>query len=318
MQTSTAMSKSTIKSSDLAKIPSPDIHILQPLESIHRNIASKIVNLLVDNGFTIFGSYVREYICDRPFNPDVSDIDVFSATHSIQDIMGLLTSNGFRYSPLVRRSSNYGLGSETNGATQLYGFTAGLENDMFFTGRTLDVSIDFVCRDPKHISNTCSQPPFYSLDFMCNAWIWDSTGIRLSRHTGTSTDHLSPRDIKYAEINILEECKNFITRYYPMDKAGDPRSLDDVTKRIKRLERVVKMLFSGWSIENTNLVKIPATDVEPHDICTVCQDTITGDCLKLQCCTAKYHRMCFIRYGVSELDTRTYIRCAQRCTDLDL
>jgi hypothetical protein len=282
----------------------------------------------VNNGFTIFGSYVREYMCGRPFNPAISDIDVFSATQNIRDLGILFESNGFRCSHVDCSSSRYALGPN-----ELFTFTVGLHNDMFFTGHTLDVKIDFVFPDPKQFNPDINiTPPFHFLDFACNAWIWDSTGIRLSRCTGTSLDKLSPREIKYAEIDVLENCKNFNTQYYPMDNDGDLRSLVENPKRVKRLERLDKMLFSGWSIQGINLEKVPAEDVGPDDICTVCQDTIIsdcsekstpssnkiGDCTKLQCCDAKYHRECFLRYGSSELTTRTFIRCSQRCSELHL
>lgn len=285
-------------------VPEPET----PDQAIYSRMAQRIVNIFIDHGFKIFGSYVREYMCERPFNADISDIDVFSVSHTPEDVKELLKGAGFRCSkPLCGGEKYNPIWDEP---FKVYNFTVGMVNDFFFTGKRFSIEIDFVRAEH------CSNPPFDGLDFSCNAWIWDSHGIRLSRSTGTSMDNLSPREIKHTEMEVLENAKKFITEYHPMDNEEDLLSLDKQYqyRRKARLERINKMISRGWTI--TNYPHLKETLLHSEEICMICQNEIENKCLKMQCCDGKYHNHCFIDYGKSELSNRTKVRCPQRCSEL--
>ena len=282
---------------------------------LHRRIAEKIVNVCINNNMTIFGSYVREYMCNRNFDPATSDIDIFSKTHNVEEVREILNSSGFQSTRARCRNEKYNLGSDSD--FTVHHFTVRMANDVFFTGSRLSIDIDFVeCKN-------YVQPCFNSLDFSCNAWIWDEAGIRLSRCTGTKMDDMSAREIKEEEMRILEDAKNFRTVYYPLDKEGDILDMDEtmIFRRLTRVSRIHKMLERGWSIENLpQLIYGTSNNSSEYDKCLICQDEIkmTRTYSKLSCCGTKYHRGCFLDYARDQLKERTYVRCVQRCSELHL
>jgi len=278
-----------------------------PESKIRTRMAEKIVNLSLEHLMTIFGSYVREYMCRRPFDLELSDIDIFSDTHQVEYFMKIVKSNGFRIST---QKANKGKYHGDDRAFDVYHCTLGMVNDEFFLGKKIEIKVDYV------VGPLGSRPPFRALDFECNAWIWDKYGIHLSQATGTNMDKMSPRDIKDHEIKILTDAKAKITTYFPMDKSGELRSMEGLNKyrRKIRAERIVKMLKRGWTI--TNMSEIVESQADPEDICSICQDAIEGSCIKMPCCVSKYHHDCFVTYAKSELDERTHVRCLQRCSEL--
>ena len=289
--------------------------IAQPSETeeqiLYRRVAEQIVNICINNDVVIFGGYVREYICGRNFDKR-SDIDLFSKTQTVEDFREILNSSGFKCSPARSTPEKY---HGVNDDFKVYHFRTRMVNDFFFTGKNYEIEIDFVESECHH------EPPFDALDFSCNAWIWDIHGIRLSRSTGVDDiDRLSPRDIKEKEMQILAEAKKLNTAYYFMDQEGYLLNMDDSTiyRRQIRLGRINKMLERGWTITNLpHLIYGTATSSE-RDFCVICMDEIKDCCAQLSCCRTKYHRGCFIDYGKDQLKERTYVRCAQRCSELHL
>jgi hypothetical protein len=279
----------------------PIAHIIKTIsfetKSLPERVASAVTDMFIANGLIVFGSYVREYLCERPFNPSISTISISSYDMTVSDVEKLLHSNGFRCSCIRSSEKIYDRVESIN-------FKVGLINDVLLTGQYADIDISFYQYSVPYKNKI--QPPFNHLEFTCDAWIWDIHGIRLSRNTGTSLDKLSTRETKNAEISIINESKNFITQYHPVVEGS-------ASSHLNRLECIDNMIFSGWKFTNLNIMK-----TSEHDgICTICYDTIIGDSVELQCCNIKYHRQCFVNYGKNELNnSQNYIRCPQRCSKL--
>jgi predicted nucleotidyltransferase len=279
-----------------------------PESKLRARMAEKVIDLVLREKMVIFGSYVREYLCRRPFDLEMSDIDIYSSARDVKYFSGILSTEGFCVNVKDADPRRY-RGRDVR-PFEVYHCTLRMINDDFFLGKSLEIKVDFV------EANSLSEPPFEALDFSCNAWIWDEHGIRLSRKTGTDLDKMSPRDIKDVEIKLLDESKHKVATYYPLDKEGALRHLTGVNiyRRKVRVERIVKMLERGWTIPNiTSLIETQPT---AEDICSICQEAIEGTCLRMPCCVSKYHRSCFVHYAKSELEDRTHVRCLQRCTEL--
>lgn len=287
-----------------------------PVSKYHDILVSKIVKICDKLGITIFGSYVREYLCERPFNYEVSDIDIFSCKYDLSSLTRAFTKESIRVCVDKNKGTKYSRMDEDEDEDEdLFSVThmiLGLQNDELFTGKKIEIKIDFVKTERKLMA-----PPFNNLDFVSNAFIWDKSGIRLSRQTGTDIDKLSAREIKQREGSIIADANNKITSYVPLNSpSSDPMSSRNIYWRKTRISRISKMLKQGWHIKNIPCIKqVPHSD----DVsCLVCQDIIDGPSLKMTCCTSHYHHDCFVQYSCSELDDRTFIRCTQRCSELHL
>lgn len=292
--------------------------IPKPQPDYHNLLAEKIASICEDHKMTIFGSYVREYLCHRSLDYAESDIDIFSYHHSLHDIRHIFESQGLRVSVDKTHGNRAeyfdedGRGnSRHNAIFAVIHLTIGLVNDVFFTGSKIEVKVDFV-KGEKDLS-----PPFHRLDFESNAFIWNKHGIHLSRQTGTDIDTLSARDIKDRETIILENAKKKITTYIPLpDVSEETMSDQNIYWRKSRINRISKMLKNGWTINNISSVQQALSP--DNTICIVCQERIDGRALKMSCCSVYYHHHCFVSYGHSELENRTFVRCPQRCSNLHL
>lgn len=289
------------------------------LEEFQRTLAVNVTNALIDRfvqlclreDMIIFGGYVRDYLAKRTFNHNVSDVDIFSTNSGIGTFTKLLEKNGFYIDENRENDNEYDVLNEKPFDVAKFlvtKFSIGLMNDELFLGRKIEIKVDFV------VSKSQGQPPFKTLDFECNAWIWDQHGIRLSQNTGTELDTLSPRDIKDREALMIDDLRKRITTYYPIVRYNELDFIDEasVRRRKIRVERLLRMMCRGWVIKN-NPIPIELFSYNKGDNCNICQDTFNSYCLKSTCCEMKYHYSCYIAYTKSELDERIHIRCPQRC-----
>lgn len=277
-----------------------------------------LISTFIDNGLIIFGSYVREYMCDRTFDHLSSDIDVFSGDLNLGKIGVILRNHGFTMivNKNSKSSERYGIHKKN---FKVHHLSIGLINAEFFIGTKIDVMVDFV-HTVNQSTSPSNSPPFNCLDFECNSLIWDKHGIRLSRNTGTFIDSLSAKEIKQHEQRIIEDAKNKVAIYIPTSKLPNPPTginPQAIYFRKMRAKRIVKLLRQEWNIQNFNdFVEVKAgTD----DTCTICGDQLKDYCMKLSCkCDSKFDHDCFIKFAHSQLDETTFIRCPQRCGDIYL
>ena len=175
-QTSSTNSIDTLQSHDrdVADINVVDSSVTIPTKNYHQALVQKIVSFCFKNKLVLFGSFVREHLCSRPFDPEASDLDIFSHkmdAFTFTSKMGKIGINTCRVNGTVPKYM-------TCGDFAVHSFVLRMANDEFFLGRKIEVRVDFVKADHVRIF-----PPFNSLDFECNAFIFDRRGIRLSRYT---------------------------------------------------------------------------------------------------------------------------------------
>ncbi|CAH6419908.1 Hypothetical protein HVR_LOCUS983 [uncultured virus] len=266
----------------------------------------KFAKLLIERNFTLFGSCVREYMCDRIF--DHTTIDIFSGSSGFTELKAILTLSGFRIAEIsiLPKNNQYSYLIKDHG---VYNFTIGLTNDELFVGEKIEFNINF-------INGYAISPSFGYLEFDCDAFIWDKYGIRLGSNTGTYLDKLSRRISKWKEMKILEDADKKITSYIPINEVLNASQGNDAWHfRRVRVKNIVRLIQAGWTIKNFNCI----IEVKPmiHDICTICQEELVDKCIKLSCvCGCAYHHDCFIRFAQSALNDKTFITCPQRCREV--
>lgn len=206
------------------------------------NLARRIVQSCIDVGFTIFGSYVREHVCEHIFDPEISDIDVFSEKSGLSHFIEVMKEIECDIERRHVEHVSYERILPGKRETDL------LVHHLYVVSQDGGrVMVDFVRGPPQ------SQPPFGLLDFECNMFVWDKDGVRLSRQTGTEIDKLVPYFLKLKENTIIKDAKEKVTTYIiperlePFTKEFAPNSFGEV----RRL-RVEKLLAAGWTIKNIN------------------------------------------------------------------
>lgn len=247
-------------------------------------LADKIIEVFHENDIVLFGSYVREYSSGRTHDFNKSDIDCFSNTLSINQIINLLDKNGIMTISNILKSNYY-----VKSGINTFGLEVCLKNiDILQASIKLDVCIS---KDKGVI------PPFGNLDFECNALIWDKSGIKLSTNTGTYLDNLSPEQRESKKTDII--FRN-IVKFTTINKLpSDNNSRGMINKRKKLLLREIKMIKNGWEITNS---KISICKPEGEK-CVICDKILNshraialkGDCKKL------YHIKCFRETSINEL-----------------
>lgn len=300
------------------KLQNPQPVAVTDFETKVRNrMIEKFINFAKSRKMIIFGSFVREYICGRPFDHTSSDIDVFSKEISVSHISNVLNGEGFTVviDQSAAKEQRYTVSKQPFLVSRL---TIGLMNCEMFLDKKLEILVDFV--QGKHLKSKRLLPPFNCLDFECNAFIWDKHGIRLSRNTGTLIDSMSEKEIKEYEQKIIQDAKSKIALYVPTDKLPKPpKGVNPQANyfRKMRAKRIVKLLVNGWEVKHFSgfVINTPSKD----DNCTICGDEIINKYFKLSCqCGSKYDYECFTKFIESELNDKTFIRCVQRCAEIYL
>ena len=151
----------------------------------------------------------------------------------------------------------------------------------------------------KPYDSTMPDPPFGSLDFMCNALILDKSGFRLSKHIEMS-DPLARLKAMTGIMNEIEEKKATVVNiaWY----------------------RVRKMLRKGWKVAGIfhHIEQVEESEYDGH--CLICHgrlNEIDPDVfdviphMKLKCCDARYHPLCMLKaIDTGEHSMRVRTACA--------
>jgi hypothetical protein len=244
-------------------------------------VAHKFINLCIERGFTIFGEYVREYLCDRPYNFNLYKINISSwgdlCSFSFDDLVSILQENGFE----TKVTAVYSSGKNK---CQVYECDLLLINAEFLLGRKIRIHYIYA-EDPDH------EPTFGVLDFGCNAWLWNQNGIHISRNTGTDIDALSDRDIKHRESLILSDCINKIATSYPIYGIITNHENLLIQHRQFKFKQFISLLLEGW--KSRDLYQIKLDNNTEATSCIVCKRDIERLCIKLTCCDCRYHYRCF-------------------------
>src|SRR5690554_1935670 len=95
-------------------------------------LTTKLTDTACASGWTIFGSFVREKICNRSFDLDSSDIDIYVSCADIADIRFALLEAGI--SVELKKDQGVVYANDSNGKHfKVFQCTARLTNDILFT-----------------------------------------------------------------------------------------------------------------------------------------------------------------------------------------
>ena len=268
-----------------------------PVESTPRfsleESASAVIDVCFTCGLTLFGSYVRDHMLRLPFDYSVSDIDIFSDSIKSGEFSESLSRRDIVLVPDVNNTS-------TGKYTHHKSFT--VEHFLINCSNGI-LKLDFVYSS----SETSLEPPFNVLDFECNSFIWNKHGIRLGRSTGCFLDSLPPREKKEKEMEIIASGRFKVTNYVPFNHRGRIMSPMNVYWRKSRVYRISKMLLRGWTISNLDFVSLCTRS--SSTFCLRCSESLTNDCLKLNCCGSYFHPDCFVSFACDILSNFPCIKC---------
>lgn len=182
------------------------------------------------------------------------------------------------------------------------------------TGTQFELMFDVITASQKHIL-----PPFYKLDFLCNAFIMkDHDDIMLSGYTGTKLDRLKLVDRKEIESKIIKDIVQFKTDYckkfLAIAESNIYASVKFNEQACKRIEKMCKKKYA-WSIGN-----LPILIDKPNKIsfvknsCCICMDCIkkneqivsmpSFDSSNRMIATTHMHTNCFFKYMSSQIQNK--------------
>ena len=263
----------------------------------------ELITFCIKNNIMIFGSYVRDYICSFTFDHTISDIDIFSNI-SIEKTLLLFKLTGLS----LNIDNSKVVGDEYFGI-DAKGFNVG---HYYICLGSNKICIDLVTSNKE----TYIYPPFNVLDFECNAFVWDTNGIKIGSHTGSYLDTLSSVELKEKELEIIDNAKKKITNYVKFIHSGDPLYTTYWLK--SRVHRILKMLSRGWTING--LTFLTYCNENENVICYICNQSIIGNSFKTTCCHAIYHSDCYARFSCQNIvtHTSTNISCKKLCASFQL
>lgn len=151
-------------------------------------------------------------------------------------------------------------------------------------------------------------PPFGELDFECNGLVLTKQGLSLA-------DDLKEKQTPnafIADINKLAKVHAAILK----------KEARLVQGNLTDKYRVTKMKVKGWTISHDDFSSILKCLPEETDTptCIICHSSCQTNCLKLNCCAARYHSQCLIEAatkGTAAMAiTKTCIMCKRHVNNI--
>lgn len=259
-------------------------------------LQERIATFFLDHGGIIFGGYVRDKILhdrhaetfygtwkdsediskytDVNFHPSTiyrlllaNDIDVFIRKDGayIDSLYEELRKDGFSVLRTIIKSQYFFEIPIIHHKLEIkpsiaFGLPIKLKVDLLFT--TMDC-----------------YPPFGQGDLMCNAFVMDQYGIKMSNETGSGVGVCGAIKRKTIEIETFEallELKTEIIRIEQDEDLFTPRA---ILKRKIKFSRILDMQLRGWKIVNIvdyEVVELTAREIEEPErpICSICQESL--------------------------------------------
>jgi hypothetical protein len=287
----------------------------------------ELIKILIDNGVIIFGGCVRDMLIHdkyaRDFYAEGFDQDTFHDEKShpeskyrllvpgdidcfvhgdditVAELYETLRTKGLDIN--VRKRKNFYF--EDKNVNQ-HKVKVRIANMHKYGLPNIEIDMDVLFSDDVKL-----MPPFGRLDLMCNAFIMDKHGVRLSTQTGTYLDLQSPLGLKLVEMDILQKMFRIETETADM-YPGDDNSMtqQSIRRRKIRVERILNMQQRGWEI-CTGVYSFQKNTMSNK--CDCCKATTTSsNWLRLKCCGKFVHRICFPNYLGEEYDTKVTAVCS--------
>lgn len=222
----------------------------------------EIANLLIEQGATIFGGFVRDkYIHDHyasifyekglneneyddaTYDPETKhrllvpyDIDVFvkGDEEEIEKIYSFIKEKGFKVE-IKKRKVIYGAFENIKQQKVVIRTKGGLGSPY----AKIKLDILYSSEDVK--------PPFKRLDLWCNSLLMDQNGITISNQTGSHVDNWDLFSRKKVEIEILDSLLKFETRR--VEFVSEPTDEQSIKNKKMINNRIESMEKRGWKIK---------------------------------------------------------------------
>lgn len=264
----------------------------------------KLINILIENGVLIFGGAVRDkmvhdHYCrkfheaemdtskfsDPSYHPETkhrllvaNDIDAFVRGNKddVQKLFDTLDSRGYK---VIVKAVKQKYFTFTNLDHQKVEISIKGADGL---GLQVKIPVDILFSEEKDI-----EPPFGRLDLLCNGFVMDKFGIRLSTQTGTRMDLQKPFTRKMEELEILEKIFKLRTDIAEMWEEDN-----DSHNRDHRISRIIGMQGRGWEVNN----RVFCSEKKEHkdEICVRCArgPNKLQRLVKLKCCDRYIHHWC--------------------------
>lgn len=311
------------------------ITCLVNLAELRLKMMETVASSFVEYRAIVFGGYIRDLLIrqhftsifkskglpmdnfwDSSFDPKTAkrllvptDIDI--ALYSSQNISLLLDSlekKGISVSSETKIPGGY----LREQPAKHFVIKVRLSNDLLLTGHEISCSLDITVLEGR------IEPPFNNTDMMCNLFIMDRHGIRLSNNTNTPIDKMSPVEKKGEELRILNNMFKFKTQKVDIcEDQDDLRSPEAVKRRQRRVERIVKMQKRGWKFTNIKDVEVMKKEKKEEEIkCITCLENLNEEeqIVRLNCCKEAMCIECVEKHCKKELGVRTKVRCPNTCS----
>lgn len=298
------------------------------LRKIEYKMMLRVVSILLERGVVIFGGYVRDKLIhdhhaeafyeksqsgkkynDPLFDPDTvlrlmvpKDIDAFlkGGETEVAELLEDIRKEGFRVSTRVVRSIYF---EEKNVKQQAV--TVSTAND--FGIPNVSVLMDLL-----HSTQDDIEPPFGRLDMLCNGFLLDKNGIRLSSQTGTRLDYLGAFARRKAENEIIEKILKLKTDFAVPAEEDTSMEKSSVKSRKLIAQRILRKQQAGWKV---NQKVYTLQKGKSGKLCPRCEDPAfpfdkESNIVRLQCCGQKLHIGCFENHFLDEYTHCLVPKCA--------
>lgn len=161
-----------------------------------------------------------------------------------------------------------------------------------YPGMTLSISIDILYSR----ENINQEPPFKKTDFLCNIFIENKHGIRISKNTGTVIDLMNDME----KITISSKIMNDIVNFKTLIAGNYKKNIEKIL-----VLRICKLLNKKWIINNLPFKILKNEEENEDEMCVICQSSYKIDekIIKItkklenekEICI-KYHCDCFLKY----------------------
>lgn len=227
-----------------------------------------VERLVIDNGGTIYGGYVRDLVCGAAPS-DLSDIDCYMNYHMLDRFFFDIDYCDMKVRIVFDRPD----------ATQ-YIPTINIPEGVIrhmrceVSSAAAAISVDIMYAKCHRFS--FYHPPFGTVDFECNGLLLTKSGVALSP---TIYSSLSPM-ARHEKLNdIIQDIRDRRAIYVDI-----PSPL-----------RIAKMMAKGWTIVTKYVEQVEAVaGTEGAEMCIICHEDL-ADHYKLRCCNARYHRTCLVK-----------------------
>jgi hypothetical protein len=262
----------------------------------------KIVQLLIDNGASIYGPFIDEYLVNKfatlqdPFDTKIHDQETM-------ELYNLFEKKPiYAHVPLIEQAPPfYNLFSKAQYKKEK---NSGVEFHKYVIDENFgnDTTVTITVYIPEHLelirtymTNNNVKLPLLQ--------IFNTDGFKYNQFGLTHISKYDPSNIK----NIVnKKCK---LSNYVLPSGIQP---NDIITRKYILKKVCEKLDDGWDVESAEFKLINEAPSAENAICVICQEEITGKHYQVKCSGNHiYHTLCLANQINKDFEEHSFSKCAQ-------